>query len=65
MLPSSTGVLVVGAGPVGLSAAVLLRRFGIPLVVIDRLAERSGHPKARGVRMRAMELFRQDRKSVV
>jgi len=59
MLPSSTGVLVVGAGPVGLSAAVLLRRFGIPLVVVDRLAERSGHPKARGVRMRAMELFRQ------
>jgi len=59
MLPSSTGVLVVGAGPVGLSAAVLLRRFGIPLIVVDRLAERSGHPKARGVRMRAMELFRQ------
>ena len=36
MLSSSTPVLVVGAGPVGLTAALMLARHGTPVRVIDR-----------------------------
>src|ERR1700704_2233222 len=54
-----TRVLVVGAGPVGLSAALLLARHEIPCVVVERHRSTSRHPKARGVRIRTMELFRQ------
>jgi 2-polyprenyl-6-methoxyphenol hydroxylase-like FAD-dependent oxidoreductase len=57
--PVATPVLIVGAGPVGLSMALLLARFDIPCVIVERGTERGRHPKARGVRTRTMELFRQ------
>jgi putative polyketide hydroxylase len=50
---------VVGAGPTGLSAAILLARFGIECTVYEQASAPSDHPKARGVRVRTMELFRQ------
>ncbi|WP_113700517.1 FAD-dependent monooxygenase [Nonomuraea lactucae] len=53
-----TGLLVVGGGPVGLSAALLAHRFGLSCVLVERRPEVAPHPKARGVRNRAMELFR-------
>jgi 2-polyprenyl-6-methoxyphenol hydroxylase-like FAD-dependent oxidoreductase len=52
-------VVVVGAGAVGLGAAVLLDRAGIRCTVLERDATPGGHPKARGVRTRTMELFAQ------
>jgi 2-polyprenyl-6-methoxyphenol hydroxylase-like FAD-dependent oxidoreductase len=54
-----TPVGIVGAGPTGLSAAILLARFGIDCTVYEQASVPSDHPKARGVRVRTMELFRQ------
>ncbi|MEU7970874.1 FAD-dependent oxidoreductase [Micromonospora sp. NPDC049089] len=38
MLPTSTDVLVVGAGPTGLATALTLARRGVEVTVLDRLA---------------------------
>jgi putative polyketide hydroxylase len=53
-----TDVLIVGGGPVGLGAAIELARHGIEATLVERQAEPSHHPKARGFRVRTMELFR-------
>lgn len=55
----SASVAIIGAGPVGLSAAILCGRFGLEAVVIEKHPSTSIHPKARGVTIRTMELFRQ------
>lgn len=52
-------VIIVGAGPVGLAAALLLARSGVPSTVLERDDSPSTHPKARGIRPRTMELFMQ------
>src|SRR5882757_10502315 len=52
-------VLIVGAGPVGLSAALALGRAGISCLVLERRTEFSRHPKANGVHARTMEIFRE------
>ncbi|WP_428670159.1 FAD-dependent monooxygenase [Reyranella sp.] len=54
-----TSVLVVGGGPVGLATAVLLHRFSIPAVVVEKSSTTTDHPKSRGCFSRTMELFRQ------
>lgn len=55
MLPSSTGVLVVGAGPVGLAAAAALRYRGIDVTVIDGQAAGSHSSRAAVVHPRTLE----------
>lgn len=57
--PSRTQLLIVGGGPVGLAMAVLLDRFGIGYVLVERSPGITDHPKARGCDIRSMELFRQ------
>ena len=44
-LPDHTDVLVVGAGPTGLSLACALATRGVDVVVVDRAAEGSATPQ--------------------
>lgn len=54
-----TAVFIVGGGPVGLSMAILMNRFGIDFVLVERASTTTDHPKARGCWSRTMEIFRQ------
>lgn len=50
-------VLVVGAGPVGLTAAAELRRHGVDCRIVDRLAAPQPHAKAIGIVPRTLEVW--------
>ncbi|MFI8910534.1 FAD-dependent monooxygenase [Streptomyces sp. NPDC053513] len=54
---TTTDVLVVGAGPVGLSAAAELRRHGVHCRLVDRLPARLPYAKAVGIQPRTLELW--------
>ena len=53
----SDAVLIVGAGPVGLSAGVALARAGIPIRIIDRLITPTNESRAAIVHARTLEHF--------
>ena len=55
---TETPVLVVGAGPVGLSMAIALRRFGVDCIVVEKHASTLDFPRGRGVTVRTMEIMR-------
>ena len=50
-------VLVVGAGPVGLTAAAELRRHGVRCRIVDTLPAPQHHAKAVGVQPRTLEVW--------
>src|SRR5215475_7749332 len=51
-------VLIVGGGPAGLTASLLLSRHGVDSLLIDKRTSDSPLPRARGVHARAMEIMR-------
>lgn len=56
---SETPVLVVGGGPVGLTVALELARYGVESVVVEpRERVEHGRPRAKTTSARSMELFR-------
>jgi 2-polyprenyl-6-methoxyphenol hydroxylase-like FAD-dependent oxidoreductase len=59
MQDNKVPVVIVGGGPVGLSMAILLQRFRIDFVLLERNLGTTDHPKARGTYTRTMEIFRQ------
>ncbi|MFJ6793375.1 FAD-dependent monooxygenase [Streptomyces sp. NPDC091268] len=50
-------VLIVGGGPVGLTAAVALRRCGVNCRLVDRLPARLPYAKAVGIQPRTLEIW--------
>lgn len=59
MYDASVPVLIIGGGPVGLSTALFLAQQGTRSLVVERHPGTSIHPRARGINVRTMELFRQ------
>ncbi|MBX9703657.1 MAG: FAD-dependent oxidoreductase, partial [Silvanigrellaceae bacterium] len=57
-MPVTIPVLIVGAGPVGLCMALGLARAGIECLLVEKHPTTTNHPKARGVNIRSMEIFR-------
>jgi 2-polyprenyl-6-methoxyphenol hydroxylase-like FAD-dependent oxidoreductase len=56
--PHDPMILIVGAGPTGLTLAVELARRGVPFRVIDREPERTRTSRAIGTQARTVEVFR-------
>jgi len=52
-------VLIVGGGPVGLTASLLLSRHGVRSLPVERHPGTAIVPKARGINARTMEMYRQ------
>ena len=52
-----TEVIIVGAGPTGLMAAVLLAQRGVRVRVFDKNTQQAHESRALGMQARSMELF--------
>jgi 2,4-dichlorophenol 6-monooxygenase len=59
MTHQDTTVLIVGAGPVGLTASILLSHAGVDNLVVDRREGPHRAPQAHVVNPRTLEIFRQ------
>jgi putative polyketide hydroxylase len=55
---TTVDVLIVGGGPVGLTAAALLGDLGVETLLVDRKPATSSHPRAFGIHPRTMEVWR-------
>ncbi|MDT5073619.1 MAG: hypothetical protein QOH82_2939 [Mycobacterium sp.] len=56
---TDTDVLIVGAGPTGLMAAVVLMKRGVSAVIVDRKAGPTRESRALAVQARTMEIYDQ------
>ncbi|WP_330294518.1 FAD-dependent monooxygenase [Streptomyces sp. NBC_00503] len=51
-------VLIVGGGPVGLTARALLERWGVRTLLVEKHVDLSPFPRSRLVNVRTMEIYR-------
>lgn len=56
---AEVAVLIVGGGPVGLTARALLERWGVRTLLVEKHGELSPFPRSRLVNVRSMEIYRQ------
>ncbi|MGZ8802933.1 MAG: FAD-dependent oxidoreductase, partial [Mycobacterium sp.] len=56
--PPDIPVLIVGAGPTGLTAALELSRLGVAVRIVDRAEQPSSESRALAVQARTLELLR-------
>lgn len=54
-----TDVIIVGAGPTGLSLACQLIRYGVDFVIVDKKEKITPYSKAIGVQARTLEIYEQ------
>jgi 2-polyprenyl-6-methoxyphenol hydroxylase-like FAD-dependent oxidoreductase len=54
-----TDVIIIGAGPTGLSLACQLVRYGVDFVIIEKNEGVTSHSKAIGVHARTLEIYEQ------
>ncbi|MBS1693888.1 MAG: FAD-dependent monooxygenase [Actinobacteria bacterium] len=59
MVNDTCDVLIVGAGPVGATAALLLAEYGISSTVIEARAAAQRHPAAHVLSTRSLEIWRE------
>src|SRR5262244_180721 len=59
MTTINTDVLIIGAGPTGLSLACQLLRYGIDFVIVEKKEAITPYSKAIGVHARTLEIFDQ------
>ena len=55
---TQTPILIAGAGPVGLTLAIVLAQFGVSCMVVERNSDTTRHPKMDITNGRSMEIFR-------
>ncbi|MGK8521810.1 FAD-dependent monooxygenase [Nocardia asteroides] len=58
-LPAETSVVIVGAGPAGLTAGITLADAGVDFVLLDRLSEGANTSRAAVVHARTLEVLEQ------
>ncbi len=56
---SKTTVVIIGGGPTGLTAGLLLARSGIHSIIVERHHGKTGQPRAHAINPRSLEIFRQ------
>ena len=58
-MTTAVPVCIIGAGPIGMTGALLLSRLGIPTLLVERRSELNTHPRSRFVDTNTMELLRE------